>query len=79
MSWKQYKIYLKLRHLKYRCTVQEKYLPGRSELHPQAALQDRNPENGSDYIQNLFLVQGILKMGRGISLSKDVIVDDGTC
>ena len=79
MSWKQYKIYLKLRHFKYRCTVQEKYLPGRSGPHPQAALQDRNPENGSDYIQNLFLVQGILKMGRGISLSKDVIVDDETC
>ena len=59
--------------------MQEKYLPGRSGPHHQAALQDRNPENGSGYIQILFLVQGILKMGRGISLSKDVIVDDETC
>ena len=59
--------------------MQEKYLPGRSGPHPQAALQDRNPGNGSGYIQNLFLVQGILKMERGISLYKALIVDDEPC
>ena len=66
--------------MKYRCTMQEKYLPARSGPHPQAALQDRNPENGSDYIQNLSLVQGhILRWEGAISLSKDVIVDYETC
>ena len=59
--------------------MQEKYLPGRSGPHLQAALQDRNPGIGSGYIQNLFLVQGILKMERGISLYKALIVDDEPC
>ena len=54
--------------------MQEKYLPGRSGPHRQAALQDRNPENGSDYIQNLFLnincLVGIVVMR--VSLDKGV-------
>ena len=51
--------------------MQEKYLPARSGPHPQAALQDRNPENGSDYIQNLSLVQGhILRWERAFQFPR---------